>query len=160
MPIASCPSCATRLTVPDNLAPDKAIRCPKCQTVFRPAEEPLPAAAVGAYQEPAPPRPRAEPVLLEDEDFRDRDQPPRPSGPRRRRSRAWLWISLSAACVLLVAGVVFAVFFWKRGSGFSDELKYAPDGTRLVVSFDAQAIRNSSAGAKLYKAVKDTISNA
>ncbi|MBX9583008.1 MAG: zinc-ribbon domain-containing protein, partial [Gemmataceae bacterium] len=38
MPLATCPTCATALRVPDGSA--AAVRCPKCKTVFPPAPDP------------------------------------------------------------------------------------------------------------------------
>src|SRR5262245_7482448 len=109
MPLAACPSCATRLSVPDQLGPAQAIRCPKCQTVFQPNEAPAraPQPVEEAYQPPRPPLPPSDaptagdigdiprasppaPIMLSDTDFsspgvsgRRGDGP----APRRRRGR-------------------------------------------------------------------------
>jgi hypothetical protein len=166
MPAASCPSCAARLTLPDDLAPGEAIRCPSCQTVFRPGQddvpmaEEVPVAPVGAYQAPAAPVPRpqrarTESVLLEDDDFPEHSQPRRRGG--HRRSRAWLWAGLSAGVLLLIGGVVFAVLMLTSGGGLSDELRYAPDRSRIVVSVDVRGVVNSAAFTKIRDTFRDLL---
>src|SRR5262245_43568181 len=118
MPFATCPSCATRLTVPEVLAPGQAIRCPKCKEVFQPGaasatSEPIgPPPDPGAYQAPLPPMPAADLVpatsgamLLSDRDFPDDWQ--RGRG-RRRRGKGLLIGSIIGGVALLLAAVVGA----------------------------------------------------
>src|SRR5262249_30025583 len=158
MPLATCPSCATRLTVPDTLAAGQAIRCPKCKEVFQPeaASAPVgPPPDPGAYQAPAhlpqaaetvPARSGA--VVLGDRDFPDDWQ--RSRGRRRGGKGLLIGGILGGVALLAVAGTVLWLLLGGR-SGLSDELKDAPADTRFVMSFDVRAILRSSAAQQFKK---------
>lgn len=156
MSLAACPSCATRLTVPENLAPDQAIRCPKCKEVFQPSaamdEPPVSATAYQAPEHlPQPAETAPAPsgaVLLSDRDFPQEWQ----RGRSRRRRGKGLLIGgiIGGVALLLIAGVAAWLIFGGR-SGLTDELRYAPDQTRFVVSLDVRAALRSNAMQQIKK---------
>jgi S1-C subfamily serine protease len=103
MPSVNCPNCRVKLTLPANFSGTGSLKCPKCETVFKPAEqlaaeavpaatpqaagdsEAAPAADVGnafdfGSDDPAPPKPKARPAPAPEPEADDEEEAPaRPS---------------------------------------------------------------------------------
>lgn len=98
----ACPSCGSRLRVPDGAKPGARAKCPKCGTSV-----PLTAAA-------PPPEPRPGPPPLPVQDGADRvDDGADDVQPARRRLTPAMVLGLAgAALVVLLLGVTAAVLVW------------------------------------------------
>jgi hypothetical protein len=123
--VIGCPHCRRPLALEGHLA-GRVVACPHCQGHLQ-----MPGAP--AWQPPGADGP-----------------PPRRTTPGRRKLAFVLAASLGG--VLLVGLTVFAL--WRAfagGAALTDELRYLPDGSRLIVSLNVQALVEREAVNRLMK---------
>jgi hypothetical protein len=124
-PVISCPHCRVPIAVDSRLA-GQVVACPQCRGHLL-----MPGTAAAPPTQP--------PAAY--------GHPPRHASSGRRKMLLVLGGSLAA--VLLLGLTVFALLrFFSSGPGLTNELRYLPDGSRFILSLNARALLESSAGKK------------
>jgi len=105
----SCPECRATLRLANGIQDGKKVRCPKCETVFRPD----PGEGRGVVSSS---RRRAE--RRDDEDYEDESPPRRRKSrkPAKQKSNTALIAGVAVAAVILLAGGAVAVAMLWPGS--------------------------------------------
>src|SRR5262245_9872104 len=119
----ACPHCKAEVACDHRLA-GRVVACPHCQGQFQMPGTP---AAVQSYPPPPPSPAPVEPVV---QGARRRQAAPTPG------RRGWVIGTLSGIAGILAVVLLLMLVLPSSASGLGDEVRYFPEDTRIIASFD------------------------